>query len=430
MTPMPLTVVIYEDSKVSQFGPVTLLRPAYLLRTGIFPNFQLVKRAFEEASVAFSARDHIAPIVAQHDKEIPVNIISRDDPATTDVLFVNGRLKSLGDLAEQVRKSILPAVYRSNGEAVAVLFKAEMLQSLPKLGTPQDYYNLFEKARAEIADFECSAELYNYPWEIVANITSAVRCDFELLRPQYEQLDRGRAHQMAVLINREDIIVEAGSTIAGGAILDASHGPIYIGANTKVEPQAAIYGPTYIGPNCVVVAGKVEGSSIGHTCRVGGEVEESVFQEYVNKYHAGFIGHSYVGAWVNFGAMTTNSDLKNNYSNIRVTVDGKSLDTGLIKVGSLIGDHTKFGIGTLLNTGINIGVCCNIFGGGLVTDKEVPSFHWGGTGNYVEYRWDKALETMRRSVERRNYTLTPQEERVLHEIADNRTSVEGVFDFA
>ena len=427
---MSLAVVIYEDSKVTQFGPVTLLRPAYLLRTGIFPNFELVRRAFEGASLTFASRDHIAPIIAHQHKDIPVNMVSREHEATTDVLFVNGRIKSLGNLVEQVNKSILPAAYGSDGELAAVLFKAEMLQSIPKLGTPRDYFELFQKARTDIADFECNAELYQYPWEIVANITSAVRFDFELLRSQYDQLDRGRAHQMAVLINREDIIIEAGSTVSGGAVLDASHGPIYIGPNTRLDPQAAIYGPTYIGPNCVVVAGKIEGCSIGHTCRVGGEIEESVFQEYVNKYHAGFIGHSYVGAWVNFGAMTTNSDLKNNYSNIRVTVNDRSIDTKLIKVGSLIGDHTKFGIGTLLNTGINIGVSCNIFGGGLVTDKEVPSFHWGGTGNYVEYRWDKALETMRRSVDRRNYTLSPHEERVLHEVANGKPSLEGVLDFA
>jgi hypothetical protein len=149
----------------------------------------------------------------------------------------------------------------------------------------------------------------------------------------------------------------------------------------------------------------------------------------VNKYHAGFIGHGYVGSWVNFGAMTTNSDLKNNYGTIRVSVNGEQIDTGSIKVGSLIGDHTKFGIGTLLNTGINIGVSCNIFGGTLITDKEVPSFQWGSTGNYVDYRFDKAIETIRKAAERRNVTLTAQEEALLQAIAEGARSEQGIIDF-
>lgn len=427
---MSLNVVIYEDSKYAQFGPLTGLRPPFLLRAGIFPLFDRVRRAFPEASISFAARDSISPLVAKQVQDIPVNIISRLDEQNSNVLFVNGRIKELGDLVEQIEKSRLSTVYRSSAEITAVLLKAQSVRSLPKLATPADYLERFNHERKDIPDFECSANLYNFPWEIVADIKSSISRDFELIRGQTAELNRGEVDPAAIVIKSEDIIVEAGSTIAGGAVLDASHGPIYIGANTRVEPQAAIFGPTYIGPNSVVVAGKIEGCSIGHTCRVGGEIEESVFQEYVNKYHAGFIGHSYVGAWVNFGAMTTNSDLKNNYSTIRVTIDGQSHDTGLIKVGSLIGDHTKFGIGTLLNTGLNIGVCCNIFGSGLIADKEVPSYRWGGSESYVEYRFDKALETMRRSVARRDYTLTAQEERVLHEIFQNNQLTDGVLDFA
>jgi hypothetical protein len=127
--------------------------------------------------------------------------------------------------------------------------------------------------------------------------------------------------------------------------------------------------------------------------------------------------------------MTTNSDLKNNYSNIRVTQQGRSLDTGSIKVGSFIGDHTKFGIGTLLNTGINIGVGCNLFGGTLITDKEVPSFQWGNSSGYQEYQFDKAIKTMRATADRRNVTLSAGDETLLRALAENRVSDEGVVDF-
>ncbi|MCK4371955.1 MAG: hypothetical protein KAW61_02360, partial [candidate division Zixibacteria bacterium] len=169
--------------------------------------------------------------------------------------------------------------------------------------------------------------------------------------------------------------------------------------------------------------------SIGHTCRVGGEVEESIFHSYVNKYHAGFIGHSYVGPWVNFGAMTTNSDLKNNYSTIRSSVGGELIDTGSIKVGSFIGDHTKFGIGTLLNTGINIGVSCNLFGGSLIADKEVPSFSWGNSGRYERYEIEKAIDTACKSTARRNHTLSEGEVELLRQLFDGRVEEKGIMSF-
>jgi UDP-N-acetylglucosamine diphosphorylase/glucosamine-1-phosphate N-acetyltransferase len=190
----------------------------------------------------------------------------------------------------------------------------------------------------------------------------------------------------------------------------------------------AIYGPAFVGANCRLVVGKISSSSIGHTSRGGGEVEHSVFHAYVNKYHAGLIGHSYVGPWVNFGAMTTNSDLKNNYSTIKCTLNGEHIDTGSIKVGSFIGDHTKFGIGTLLNTGINIGVSCNLYGGTLIADKEVPSFNWGQTGNYHQYHFDKALETAARSMARRNVELSDAERTRLKQIFEGNLSVKGVFE--
>ncbi|MBU0983354.1 MAG: hypothetical protein KKA42_05760, partial [candidate division Zixibacteria bacterium] len=231
------------------------------------------------------------------------------------------------------------------------------------------------------------------------------------------------------VVNPEQVFLGDGVDVLPGSVIDASHGPVYIGANTRIEAHVAIYGPCYIGPNSVIVAGKIAGSSIGHTSRVGGEVEESIFQSYVNKYHAGFIGHSYVGSWVNFGAMTTNSDLKNNYSNIRVVLNGENIDTGSIKVGSFIGDHTKFGIGTLLNTGISIGVSCNIYGGNLVLDKEVGSYRWGNSDGYDTYDFARAIETARRSMDRRHVTLTSQEEVLLRLIFDDKLSGGGAIAF-
>ncbi|MBD3258021.1 hypothetical protein GF377_06275 [candidate division GN15 bacterium] len=301
---------------------------------------------------------------------------------------------------------------------------------VPKLSTPDEYLKSIIRQREEIADFDTTATLYRYCWEIMHDIDTAIAHEFPEMVKQADEPKDVVVHDSFVTVNREQVYLGSGVKAGPGAIIDASDGPVFIGDFTRIEPQAAIYGPCYIGPNSVVVAGKIAGSSIGHTSRVGGEVEESVFQSYVNKYHAGFIGHSYVGSWVNFGAMTTNSDLKNNYSNIRVSLHGESIDTGSIKVGSFIGDHTKFGIGTLLNTGINIGVCCNIFGGSLIADKEIPSFRWGNSNGYQDYDIDKAIETMRRTAGRRGVDLSDQEEALLRSIAQGRASTEGALDWS
>lgn len=138
----------------------------------------------------------------------------------------------------------------------------------------------------------------------------------------------------------------------------------------------------------------------------------SIFLGYSNKYHEGFLGHSYAGEWVNLGALTTNSDLKNNYGNIKVFLNGKNIDTGLVKVGSMIGDHVKTGIGTLLNTGINIGFGSNLFGGGMIKEKFIPSFYWGGVQGFSEYEFGKMIDTAEKVIKRRNKKLTSKEKRL------------------
>jgi UDP-N-acetylglucosamine diphosphorylase/glucosamine-1-phosphate N-acetyltransferase len=303
-----------------------------------------------------------------------------------------------------------------------------LLKAAPAVATQREYEEHFAAEAHDIPTRETRATLYNYCWEIMADIEQEIEADFRKLQAD-PTTDKNEMPPRVFIVNPEDIIIGSGVNVAQGALLDASKGPIYIGGNCKVDTQAAIYGPCYIGPNSVVAAGKLVASSIGHTCRVGGEVEESIFHSYVNKYHAGFIGHSYIGSWVNFGAMTTNSDLKNNYSNIRVSINGKMIDSGSIKVGSFIGDHTKFGIGTLLNTGINIGVSCNLFGGSLIADKEIPSFTWGTTGAYQSYDIDKAIKTAQMSTGRRDHKLSDMEIELLRKLSDDINKDDGVVRF-
>ena len=418
---MALRICVFEDGKFAQFDPLTSLRPMYTLRAGILPLFRRAERFFENPDIALVSREQVAALLAEQFKEYPVNIIKREKGS--DVLFLNGRVRDFGDLPRLTKEARLSTVFKHDGETVAILFKRESMGTVSALATPEIYVAAYQNEASEFPDFNTSATMYSHLWEIVTDIESEIAADFTYLKSTSSPGENTRVYQGAYLINKENIYLGNDVEVAPLSLIDASKGPVYIGANTRVESHAAIYGPCFIGANSVVLAGKIAASSIGHTCRVGGEVEESVFHAYVNKYHAGFIGHSYVGPWVNFGAMTTNSDLKNNYSSIRSSVNGQSIDTGSQKVGSFIGDHTKFGIGTLLNTGINIGICCNIFGGGLTVDKEVAAFSWGNSGTYRKFALDKALETARVVAERRNAVFSNRESDLLQAI--NRGAVDS-----
>jgi UDP-N-acetylglucosamine diphosphorylase/glucosamine-1-phosphate N-acetyltransferase len=156
-------------------------------------------------------------------------------------------------------------------------------------------------------------------------------------------------------------------------------------------------------------------TTVGPMCKVGGEVGETIFQGYANKQHDGFLGHSYVGEWVNLGAGTNTSDLKNNYSTVRVPIGGKLVDSGGVFAGLYIGDHAKSGIGTTFNTGTVVGVCSNVYGAGY-PPKYIPSFAWGGGSKFAEHELAAALETARRAMERRGKAFGARESTILKDV--------------
>ncbi len=207
------------------------------------------------------------------------------------------------------------------------------------------------------------------------------------------------------------------SFVEGSVTLDTREGPIYIGNKTIVHSGSRISGPTYIGDKTTISSGLIEkGCSIGSVSRVGGELEETIIQGNTNKYHTGFIGHAYIGGWINLGAATTNSDIKNTYGTVQVMMEGKKLDTGYVKVGCFIGDHAKTSIGTQIYTGKKIGVASHVHG--FVVD-DVPSFTvWSkGLGvQPVELYLDSAIETQKRVMSRRGVKQTSEDIELLKKV--------------
>ena len=241
-------------------------------------------------------------------------------------------------------------------------------------------------------------------WDLMAGNGDRIRADAE-------RFPDGAPPSAAHQVGEGRVYVGEGAVIEPGAVIDTNGGPVIVDAGARVRAPCRLAGPAYIGPGATVLGGSLEDVAIGPGCKVRGEVEASVFLGFANKAHDGFVGHSVVGRWVNLGALTTSSDLKNNYGPVRSRVGGRVLDTGLTKAGCLVGDHVRTGIGTLLDTGAVVGAGSNLFGGGMMP-KDVPPFSWGGREGFVEHDIERFLETAARAMARRGADLTSRTRRL------------------
>ncbi|MCC6477417.1 hypothetical protein IT157_10230 [bacterium] len=199
-------------------------------------------------------------------------------------------------------------------------------------------------------------------------------------------------------------------------VFDTTLGPIWMGKEVHIEPHCFLQGPLVIGDHCRIKAGTklYSGSSFGPHCRIAGEISHSILQGFVNKQHDGFLGNSHLGQWVNLGADTTVSNLRNDYGHVKVKVAQKLIDSGQRFVGLLCGDHTKTGINTMFNTGTIAGVAANIYGGGY-PPRYIRSFSWGGKDGFHTEPLDRTLESARVVMSRRERALSDEEQTLLEQ---------------
>ncbi len=253
-------------------------------------------------------------------------------------------------------------------------------------------------------------------WDIFSDNGREIEADFKLLT-------KSRKSQKISNTNTvigKHIFVEKGAKISC-SILNAENGSIYIGKNTEIMEGAIIRGPFAMGENAVLKMGsKIYGpTTLGPHCKVGGEVNNSVFFGYSSKAHDGFLGNSVIGEWCNLGADTNNSNLKNNYTEIKLWnyEMERFKKTGLQFCGLIMGDHSKCGINTMFNTGTVIGVSANIFGSGFPRNF-VPSFSWGGASGFQVYKLPKVFEVASKVFERRKLDFDENEQNILSEVYD------------
>jgi UDP-N-acetylglucosamine diphosphorylase / glucose-1-phosphate thymidylyltransferase / UDP-N-acetylgalactosamine diphosphorylase / glucosamine-1-phosphate N-acetyltransferase / galactosamine-1-phosphate N-acetyltransferase len=349
------------------FYPIALSRPIWELRCGITSLREKIIAKTQATDIACFCPEHIAPVYRIR-SEGRVN-----DPASlkgSDLLLINPRLKA--EAIDKIDRKGGSQVGRAKGEVLYAWIRAA---DAGKLDT-SSLASLLESAQKNIATKEVELPTWGYTWDIVLASPHQIIEDFKTIgRSGIE----GTVEQPnAIRGSKSDVFIAKGVKIHPMVVIDAENGPVYLDEEVQVHPFTRIEGPCFVGKKSWLLGTKCrEGNSIGPNCRVGGEVEESVIHAYSNKYHDGFLGHAYVGEWVNLGALTTNSDLKNDYGNVEVMLDGRTpTNTGSVKVGALIGDHTKTSIGTLFNSGAYVGAMCLIMSTGKPLPKYIPEFSW------------------------------------------------------
>ncbi len=267
------------------------------------------------------------------------------------------------------------------------------------------------------ARVELPGMVLEHPWELVALNEERLAEDLRTLYPDGagEGARPLPASPGVERVGAAPVSMGDRVEVDPGVVLDTRDGPIHLASGVRVRPFSHIAGPALIGRDSTVLGGRLETSCCGPVCNLRGEIAHSIILGYANKAHDGYLGYSLLGHWVNLGAMTTNSDLKNNYGSIRMGSPSGPVDTGRLKLGVFLGDHVKTGIGTTLDAGTVIGAGTNVFGRGSIP-RYVPAFRWGTGQDWDTHRLEAFLETADRMMRRRGRNLEPAESAFLSRV--------------
>jgi len=394
-----MVTIIFDDHARANFHPLTLTRSTGDLRCGILKLRQRLEATFCQDDDPVIALDAILqPLYTERHPDWQINTL----PGQKAKLYINSRLV----LTE---------------EAISAI------QALPD-NSALKYQNTVVAARTaatgtdkldQIPATSCDLQLYNNLSDLIHDNARMIKWDFEHFffeRDNFFETEPG-----VTVLDPYNIWIADNVSLAPGVVIDASEGPVVLDEGSRVMANSVLMGPLYLGKGSLVKVGaKLYGStSIGPVCKIGGEVEGCIIQAYTNKQHDGFLGHSYLGEWINLGAGTNNSDLKNNYKPVSYYSypAASKVDSCSQFLGCLIGDHSKTGISCSINTGTVIGVGCNLWGTDLISDY-IPSFSWGNATTLQAYRFDAFCATAGTVKARRGLTLGQQETALLQKIAN------------
>jgi UDP-N-acetylglucosamine diphosphorylase/glucosamine-1-phosphate N-acetyltransferase len=380
------TIVLFDDPRRDDLLPLTYTRPVAEIRMGILTIAQKWAR-LTGMPIYYLTHDYLQAKYPNAPKGKPV-------------LLINGGVCPDKELIEKIY-ALKPNEAIVKGETLIAAVQSNSVDTLPAATTFTKVY-----------EYPGNILEVKYPWDIFRNNGEALIRDYYLLT-------QGRKSQPIpktnTVLNPENVFIEEGARVEC-AILNAETGPIYIGKDAEVMEGAMVRGPFALCEHSTLKMGaKIYGpTTVGPHCKVGGEVNNSVFFAFSNKAHDGFIGNSVIGEWCNLGADTNNSNLKNNYASVKLWSYRKKgfVDTGLQFCGLIMGDHSKCGINTMFNTGTVVGVSANIFGDGFPRNF-IPCFSWGGAAGFTTYQPEKAFETARIMMSRRELPFTEIDKEIL-----------------
>jgi UDP-N-acetylglucosamine diphosphorylase/glucosamine-1-phosphate N-acetyltransferase len=396
---------LFEDRGVLNLEPLSLTRPAFELLCGLTSLAAKQSRYFPPGPRGMLVRPYLADLCRLDFPSVPVNELDwlREGPT----ILINGRWlppvcpAPLNELSR-------PCVALVQDEVAYAVVEPEQMAEC-STNTLDDCLAFWKEV---LPRRPAGGGLIRYPWELVERNGEQIVADWQTTGPPFA-LQSGPVERpsFAIVGPYENVLIHPSVHLDPMIVADARQGPIVIDHDSVVAAFTRLEGPCFIGAGTHVHGARIRaGTTIGPDCRIGGEIERCIVQGHSNKYHEGFLGHAYLGEWVNLGAGTNNSDLRNDYGEVPMTINGQRVKSGLTKVGCFLGDHTKTGLGTLLNTGTNAGVFCNLLPGGLLP-RYIPSFaSW-----WNEVLTDRAeiqalLHTAAEVMHRRHIDLTPTHE--------------------
>lgn len=386
-----MNIVLFDHPLIwEQMLPLTFTRPIAEMRVGVFTITEKWGRYTGSKQVTWITEDYLA-----------TKYPSR---ASSDTFFIASHIIPNEKLVKKIGQ--LAVGYALKYEDNIIALRGSLADFDKTIKNNQISSKSVEK-------FEENITLLNRPYDIFTHNAAEIVKDIELLKQTTKFFPLDDKH--SATYKASDIYIEEGVKVRA-AILNAEDGPIYLGKNSQVQEGGIIKGTFALCEGSIInMGGKMRpGSTIGPYSKVGGEVSNAVFFGYSNKGHDGFLGNAVIGEWCNLGADTNASNMKNNYSEVKlwnyVTKDFEK--TGLQFCGLIMGDHSKAGINTMFNTGTSVGVSCNIFDG-MFPPTVIPSFSWGGGKSWKPFRLEKAIETANRVLIRRNQVLSDAEKEIL-----------------
>ncbi len=382
-----MNFILFDDNTRKNLLPLTFTRPVADIRIGILTIREKWERMLD-TKTSTKTEDYLS---AKYPLQFAID---------SDNVWLNASVCPDKNLLEEI-KTLLP-------NQVLVLSNIVLAANTGNL----QKFNFNEIENFSQIQAMSNPMRVEYPWDVFSKNGDAINADFELITSGRKSQPLSSTNQ---IMGFENIFVEEGA-IVECAILNASTGKIYIGKDAEIMEGAIVRGPLALCEHSTLKLGaKIYGpTTIGPHSKVGGEVNNSVILGYSNKGHDGFLGNSVLGEWCNIGADSNNSNLKNNYADVKLWNYEKErfVNTGLTFCGLIMGDHSKCGINTMFNTGTVVGVNANIFGAGFPRNF-VPSFSWGGAAGFTTYKISDAFEVASRVFNRRNMEFDKIEQDIL-----------------